>query len=168
MKRPPFIKHYEEIKNCAPSSYPGDTETFGITKTLGRAFGLERIAINYEILSPGDRTSWPHAHSREEEFIFILEGTPELWIDGHLYPLSPGDCAAFNPGKGHAHTLINNNDQEVRALVIGERKVVEDKIFYPKHPQRNEEMREKGCFWENHPLHPLGEHDGCSNRKKKD
>ena len=37
-----------------------------------RMLGLKRIGINYEILQPGDRSSWPHAHKEDEEFIFIL------------------------------------------------------------------------------------------------
>lgn len=165
-KRPSFIKHCEELRTDESFSYPGDTETFGTGAALGRAFGLKRVAINYEVLAPGDRSSWPHAHSEEEEFIFILEGNAQVWIDGNVYDLSAGDCVGLPPGTGHAHTLINNSDENVRAIVVGEGDVPNDKIFYPKHPKRNEEMKEKGAFWDGHPENPLGEHDGWSDKKR--
>lgn len=160
MKRPDFIKHCEELRTDDTFSYPGDTETFGTGAALGRKLGLKRVAINYEVLQPRDRSSWPHAHSEEEEFIFVLVGNPQIWIDGTLYDLSPGDCVGLPPGTGHAHTLINNSNKEVKAIVVGEGDVPTDKIFYPKHPARNEEMKEKGAFWEGHPENEMGAHDG--------
>lgn len=166
-KRPDFIKHCEELRTEETFSYPGDTETFGTGASLGRKFGLKRTAINYEVLAPGDRSSWPHAHKEAEEFIFILEGTPEIWIVGHVYELRAGDCVGLPPGTGHAHTLLNNSEANVRALVMGECSVPTDKIFYPKHPARDEEMKEKGAFWEDHPKHELGEHDGWTDKKRR-
>jgi uncharacterized cupin superfamily protein len=164
--RPDFIKNSEELRSDESFSYPGDTETFGTGAALGRAFGLKRVAINYEVLAPGDRSSWPHAHSAEEEFIYILEGHPQVWIDGNVYDLNPGDCVGLPPGTGNAHTLLNNTDKEVKAIVVGEGHVETDKIFYPKHPARNEEMKEKGHYWNNHPQNEMGEHDGCTDKKR--
>jgi uncharacterized cupin superfamily protein len=167
MNRPDFIKHCEELRTDETFSYPGDTETFGTGAAVGRKLGLKRVAINYEVLRPGDRSSWPHAHKEEEEFIFILEGTPQVWIDGHVYDLNPGDCVGLPPGTGHAHTLINNSKEVVKAIVVGEGDVPNDKIFYPMHPKRNEEMKEKSAFWENHPENQFGPHDGCSDLKRQ-
>ena len=115
MNRPDFIKHINELIVEQSFFYPGETETFGIGAAMGRKLGLNRIGINYEILRPGDRSNWPHAHSHYEEFIFILEGNPGMWIDGSNYPLSPGDCMGLPTGTGHAHILINNTNKEVRA-----------------------------------------------------
>lgn len=166
MNRPGFIKHCEEMRADESFSYPGDTETFGTGAAIGRKLGLNRVAINYEVLQPGDRSSWPHAHKEEEEFIFVLEGTPQVWIDGNVYDLNPGDCVGLPPRTGHAHTLINNSDKEVKAIVVGEGDVPTDKIFYPKHPARNEEMKEKGAFWDGHPENKMGPHDGWSDKKR--
>lgn len=164
--RPDFIKNANDLVSNESFSYPGDQETFGIGAALGRKLGLSRIGINYEILRPGDRSSWPHAHSHDEEFIFIIEGHPDMWIDGNIYPLKPGDCVGLVPGLGHAHTLINNSDKEVRAIVVGDSGHPEDKIFYPHHPSRNEDCKKEGWFWENHPRHEMGPHDGKSNLKR--
>lgn len=166
MNRPEFIKHCEELRTNETFSYPGDSETFGTGASIGRKFGLEKVAINYEVLEPGDRSSWPHAHKEAEEFIFILEGTPQVWIDGIVYDLKAGDCVGLPGGTGHAHTLINNSNENVRALVMGECHVPIDKIFYPMHPLRDQEMRERGAFWEDHPKNDMGEHDGWSDLKR--
>ncbi|MFN3696614.1 MAG: cupin domain-containing protein [Pseudobdellovibrio sp.] len=166
IKKPDFIKNINELISNESFSYPGDAETFGIGAAVGRKLGLSRIGINYEILRPGDRSSWPHAHSHDEEFIFILEGNPDLWIDGNLHPLKPGDCVGFVPGTGYAHTLINNSDKDVRAIVVGDSGHAEDKIFYPLHPARNEDCKKEGWFWENHLQHEQGPHDGKSNLKR--
>jgi uncharacterized cupin superfamily protein len=164
--QPDFIKNSEELRSDESFSYPGDSETFGTGAALGRAFGLKRVAINYEVLAPGDRSSWPHAHSAEEEFIYILEGKPQVWIDGNVYDLKPGDCVGLPPGTGHAHTLLNNTEKEVKVIVVGEGHVETDKIFYPKHPTRNEEMKDKGHFWDNHPQNEMGKHDGRTDKKR--
>lgn len=162
--RPGFIKHCEELRTEVTFSYPGDSETFGTGAALGRKLGLSRVAINYEVLEPGDRTSWPHAHKEAEEF--ILEGSPQIWIDGHIYDLAPGDCVGLPPGAGHAHTLLNNSKSKVKALVMGDTHVSTDKILYPLHPARDDEMKEKGVFWDIHPENKMGEHDGQTDIKR--
>ncbi len=164
--RPDFIRHCEELRTDESFSYSGDRETFGTGAALSRKLGLKRVAVNYEVLQPGDRSSWPHAHKDQEEFIFVLEGHPQVWIDGDVFDLKPGDCVGLPPGTGHAHCLINNSDKDVRSIVVGEIDASEDRIFYPKHPQRNEECKEKGFFWEDHPEHRLGSHDGWSDKKR--
>lgn len=166
MNRPEYIKNCEELVTNETFSYPGDTETFGKGAFVAKKLGLKEIAVNYEILQPGDRSSWPHAHNKEEEFIFILQGTPQIWINGYVFDLIPGDCIAFQPGTGYAHTVINNSDKDVEMIVVGKQKVKNDKVFYPKHPKRNKEMKEKGYFWDNHPKHKMGSHDGWSDKKR--
>ncbi|MGE0616005.1 MAG: cupin domain-containing protein [Bacteriovoracia bacterium] len=164
--RPDCIKHCDELHTSQTFSYPGDPETFGTGAALARKMGMQRIAVNYEVLQPGDRTSWPHAHSVEEEFVFVLEGRPQAWIDGEIYDLGPGDCVSFPPGTGQAHCIINNDKEIVKLIVVGERDPAGDKIYYPKHPKRNEEMKTRGFYWEGHPEPKLGSHDGWSDRKR--
>lgn len=162
-----YIKNCEDFRTDQTYSYPGDNETFGTGASLSRELGLTRVAVNYEVLEPGDRSSWPHAHSEAEEFIFILEGFPEVWIDGDVFPLKPGDCVGLPGGTGYSHTLLNNSDKNVRALVMGECSVPTDKIIYPMHPKRNDEMKVKGVFWEKYPEQNFGSHDGQTNLKRE-
>lgn len=160
MKRPDFIKNYKDLMDEDNAHYPGSDELLSIGAPVGRALGLKNIGIHIESLPPGRRTSWPHAEKEEEEFAYIIEGKPQAWIDGDVYDLSPGDFIAFPSGTGIAHTFINNTGENVLMLVGGEASKPENKIFYPLHPKRNEEMKDKDAFWENHPNRELGNHDG--------
>lgn len=157
-ERPDYIKHWTEIRNPDNGTYPGSQELLSIGSRFSRAMGFLRIGINHELLPPGRRTSWPHAESAEEEFVFVIEGTPDAWIDGELYRLRPGDGVGFPPGTGIAHTFINNTALDVRLLVIGDRDRDENRCHYPLHPRRNAEI---GDFhWRDAPTRLKGTHDG--------
>lgn len=158
--RPPFIRHWSEFKVRSGFSYPGSTETFGSYAKLSRDMGFKKIAVSYETLPPGKRSSWPHAHSVEEEFIVILEGTPEVWIDGEVHALAPGDTVGFPAGTGTAHCFLNNTKSDVKMIVVGEVDPPGDTTFYPMHPQREGQLRPQGKHWEGHPKRPLGKHSG--------
>lgn len=151
--------------------YPGDSETFGSYARLTNILGLKALGIGYETLPPGKRTSFPHAHLLEEEFAFVVQGTPTVWMNGFLHDVPAGQGVAFPPGSGIAHTLINNTDEDVVYLVIGEAVDPDgktDEIYYPKHPFRNEQCRKKNWLWLNPPLQPLGPHNGRPNRALED
>ncbi|MGH6987776.1 MAG: cupin domain-containing protein [Caulobacteraceae bacterium] len=157
MDRPDFIRHWRELEKPDESHYPGDEELMSIGASLGRKLGLTRIGIHHERLPPGRRTSFPHAESLEEEFVFVLEGTPDAWIDGHLHRLSPGDAVGLPAGTGICHSFLNNTVEEVRLLVVGEAGKEENRIRYPKNEDR---PTERQYFWADWPARPLGPHDG--------
>ncbi len=157
-KRPSCIVHWSEILAADDSHYPGSQELLSYGSTLAKHFGLKRLGIHHEVLPPGRRTSWPHAESHEEEFVYVIKGHPQAWIDGHLHPLMPGDAVGFKAGTGIAHTFINNSNEEAHLLVVGETSKPENKVIYPLHPKRNEEI--KDVLWKDAPKHPLGPHDG--------
>ena len=162
--RPSFIGHYKDLIDEDSCTYPDSTELLSHGSPVGRKLGLKSIGIHIETLYPGRRTSWPHAESLEEEFAFVIEGHPDVWIDGELYSLNPGDFVAFPSGTGIAHTFINNTEKDALLLVGGESTKKDNKIYYPLHPKRNDEMKEKGCFWEASPKHKLGDHDGLPDK----
>jgi len=157
MERPPFIRHWTDIEGADDAHYSGDTERMGIGAPLAKALGLTRIGIHHVRLLPGRRTSYPHAESAEEEFVFVLEGRPDVWLDGHLQALVPGDSVAFPAGTGISHTFLNNTQEEVRLLVVGEVTKPENQIRYPLH-QAYQATRTDG--WIDAPPRPLGPHDG--------
>lgn len=118
MKRPDCIRHWRELEGPDDATYPDSPERFSIGAPLGRGLRLNRLGIHHERLPPGRRTSYPHAESDEEEFIYVLEGYPEVWINGYLWKLEPGDSVGFPAGTGICHTFLNNTEQEVRLLVV--------------------------------------------------
>jgi uncharacterized cupin superfamily protein len=113
------------------AAYPDSDEIFTIGSALGESLGLTKIGIHHERVLPGRRTSYPHAEKDEEEFIYVLEGTPDIWINGELYRLAPGDAVGFSAGTGICHTVINNTETEIRLLVVGEKSKPQNKIWYP-------------------------------------
>lgn len=160
--RPDFIRHWTEIQDPDNATYPGSDELLSIGSPFGKLFGFTRIGVHHEVLPPGRRTSWPHAESTEEELVYVIEGTPDAWIDGHLHRLSPGDTVGFKPGTGIAHTILNNTDETVRLLVVGEHKRPDNKVIYPLNPGRHPEIGE--LYWEDAPKRELGPHDGMARR----
>ncbi len=160
--KPDFIKHYSEIQEPDNSHYKGSEELLSIGSPFGKTFGFQRLGIHHELLKPGRRTSWPHAEKTEEEFVYVIEGSPDVWIDGELHRLKPGDGVGFTPGTGIAHTFINNTDSNVRLLVVGDTNRQDNQCFYPMHPARNEAIGD--YCWKDIPKRTMGAHDGMPKK----
>jgi uncharacterized cupin superfamily protein len=159
------VAHHSEIEGPDDHHYPGDNELMTISSSFAEHFNLMQLGIHHERLLPGRRTSWPHAEADEEEFVYVIEGTPDLWLDGHVRRLKAGDGVGFPIGTGIAHTIINNTDTEVRLLVVGEASRHRARINYPLHPKRNAEIGKR--HWKNAPARTLGPHDGVPDKLRK-
>jgi uncharacterized cupin superfamily protein len=163
MTRPPslfddVVVHYTTIEGADKNTYPNDPEKLSIGASFSPHFNLMRLGIHHQRVPPGRRISWPHAEADEEEFIYVLEGTPDLWIDGHIRRLKEGEAVGFPAGTGIAHTFINNTKSDVRLLVVGESNRQRSRIDYPLHPKRNADIGKR--HWKVEPAHALGPHDG--------
>jgi uncharacterized cupin superfamily protein len=89
-------------------------------RPLGDLFGLKNFGVNLTTLAPGGESALLHRHSRQDEFVYVLEGEPTLVTDAGEVKLSPGMCAGF-PAAGIAHHLVNRTDRDVVYLEIGDR-----------------------------------------------
>ena len=89
-------------------------------RPLGDLFGLKNFGVNLTRLAPGGQSALLHRHSKQDEFIYILEGEPTLVTDQGKVVLSPGMCAGF-PAGGLAHHLINRTRSDVVYLEAGDR-----------------------------------------------
>lgn len=101
-----------------------------LKRKLGELFGLTNFGINLTHLSPGARSALVHSHSKQDEFIFVLEGTPTLVLEKEEFTLNPGDCYGFKAGTGIAHQLVNRSEESVTYLEIGDR-TEGDEVEYP-------------------------------------
>ena len=123
-KRPVAVVAAEVAPRTKASNYP---EPFAARmagrqkRPLGDLFGLTNFGINLTRLAPGAASALRHAHSRQDEFVYVLEGHPTLHTDAGRTPLAPGMCAGFKAGTGDAHRLLNETDAEVVYLEIGDR-----------------------------------------------
>ena len=69
-----------------------------------------------------------HQHKRQDEFIYVLEGTPVLVTDAGETQLSSGMCAGFRAG-GSPHHLENRGGEDALILEVGDRGASEEVIF---------------------------------------
>jgi len=89
-------------------------------RPLGDLFGLKSFGVNLTRLSPGGESALLHQHSRQDEFVYILQGEPTLITDTGEVSLAPGMCAGFS-ARGIAHQLVNRTEKDVVYLEIGDR-----------------------------------------------
>ena len=114
-----------------PSNYPPEfaARVAGrIKRQLGDAFGLSRFGVNLTVLPPQARSALLHRHTHQEEFIYILSGHPTLRTEAGETQLAPGMCIGF-PANGVAHHLVNETDQEVQYLEIGDRNPADQGVY---------------------------------------
>lgn len=97
---------------------------------LGDLFGLKNFGVNLTRLAPGAISALRHAHTAQDEFIYILQGAPVLVTDAGETSLGPGLCAGFRAGTGDAHHLVNRGTEDVVYLEIGDRSPG-DRATYP-------------------------------------
>ena len=99
-------------------------------RQLGDVFGLQNFGVNLTRLAPGAVSSLRHAHSRQDEFVYVLSGCPTLVTDEGASLLEPGMCAGFAAGGSNAHHLINRSDEDVVYIEVGDR-LPNDVVTYP-------------------------------------
>ena len=90
-------------------------------RPLGEVFGLQNFGVNLTRLVPGAQSALRHAHTRQDEFVYVLEGHPTLVTGAGDTELGPGMCAGFRAGSGDAHHLQNRTASDVLYLEIGDR-----------------------------------------------
>lgn len=100
-----------------------------IKRQLGEQFGLRNFGVNLTIVQPGSISALHHAHSLQDEFIYVLEGQLVLCSGETSTVLSAGMCAGF-PAGGAAHHLENRGTHPAAYLEIGDR-TSGDVVTYP-------------------------------------
>lgn len=90
-------------------------------RRLGEAVGLTRIGVNLVRLEAGKESSMRHWHTREDEFLYVLEGELVLRTNGGEQLLAAGMCAGFAAGSEDGHQLINRSGIAAAYLVISNR-----------------------------------------------
>ena len=99
-------------------------------RPLGDLFNLKNFGVNLTRLAPNAVSALRHAHTKQDEFIYVLRGRPTLHTDEGRTQLSPGMCAGFKAGSGNGHRLINETTEEVVYLEVGDR-TAGDQGTYP-------------------------------------
>jgi uncharacterized cupin superfamily protein len=114
-------------------------------RQLGDYFGLTNFGVNVTLLKPKAISALRHAHSRQDEFMYILQGCPTLQTDEGRTQLSPGMCIGFPAGKGNANNLINETSEDVLYIEVGDR-TPGDEAIYPDDDIQAELTDDKWFF----------------------
>jgi uncharacterized cupin superfamily protein len=155
---PDFVVHWRDILDRKQVTYPGSKEKHGYDAPFGKRARFSRIGVHLEVLTPGRRTSWPHAERDEEEFAFVVSGHVDCWLDGHVTPMWAGDLVGWECRTGLTHVIMNNSGEDAVLIVGGEASRVKNQFWYPFHPARNKDVG--ALYWKDHPVPKLGPHDG--------
>jgi guanylate kinase len=146
MNNPPIAADSIEVSN-RKSIYPpvfAKLVEGRVKRRLGDHFGLSNFGINLTELAPGSASALLHHHAKQDEFIYIVSGTPTLVLDDREYILKPGDCCGFKAGNGVGHQLINKSNAPAVYLEVGDR-TPGDSAAYP-NDDLSVTMDEKGAW----------------------
>lgn len=133
MEKPKALQASEIPLRTKPSNYPEPyfSRMNGRQKAqLGDFFGLKNFGVNLTRMAPNSESSIFHYHTKQDEFIYILEGHPTLITENGEIALEPGMCAGFAAGGG-AHQLVNRSSAPVVYLEVGDR-TPGDEGVYPR------------------------------------
>ena len=131
--KPAAIMAADAPARTKPSNYP---EPFASRmdgrekRALGDAFGLTNFGVNLTRLMPKAVSSLRHTHTRQDEFVYILQGHPTLRTEEGSTRLAPGMCAGFKANTGDGHCLVNETSEDVLYLEVGDR-LPGDEVRYP-------------------------------------
>ena len=122
--RPIAIVAAEAPPRAKPTNYP---EPFASRmrgrekRPLGDVFGLRNFGVNLTRLVPGGISALRHAHSKQDELVYVLQGRPTLVTDAGETAMAPGMCAGFPAGETTGHHFVNRTSEDVVLLEVGDR-----------------------------------------------
>jgi uncharacterized cupin superfamily protein len=91
-----------------------------VKRPLGALFGVEAFGVNLTTLAPGACSALHHSHSRQDEFVYVVDGELTLHLGDDVMAIRAGECVGFPTG-GPAHHLENRGAGPATYLEIGDR-----------------------------------------------
>ena len=83
-------------------------------RAMGDAVGIVHYGVNLVHIPPGEVSSQRHWHSKQDEFLYMLEGEVSYRHGDHLYALKPGDTLFFDADAPHGPEIL----QKLPALYL--------------------------------------------------
>ena len=115
------------------STYPlefRESQRKRFNRRLGEFGGIKNYGVNWVRVEPGGQSSARHSHTKQDEFVYIIEGEFVLVTDAGNETVGPGMCIAFPAGSGNGHHFLNLTDRDATFMVIGDRSAG-DEVIYP-------------------------------------
>ena len=119
-----IIGNWNNLDEGCIETYAGNVTT----AFLGRFAQSRKIYVNIDTLPPGTYSAKYHAHTKQEEFFLILEGSGILRFNGEKTPVKQGDFLSKKCGE--VHQFFNSGSGPMRIFDIGTNEQ-EDICLYP-------------------------------------
>jgi len=103
-------------------------------KSLGDLTGITGFGFHLIEVSPGKASTEFHVHYFEDECTYVLSGTGKVIIGDTEHAIGAGDFIGY-PKNGAPHAMINNSDEPLVCIVVGER-LAHDVGDYPDKQKR--------------------------------
>lgn len=87
-----------------------------IKRRLGDVFGLSNFGVNLTTLAPGGSSALRHAHSRQDEFIYVISGHPTLHTDAGME--TDVDATYLDIGDRSAGDEVDYPEDDLQAIEV--------------------------------------------------
>jgi len=99
-------------------------------RALGAPFNLTNLGVNMITLAHGAISSQRHWHTKQDEFVYMVDGELVLVTDEGEQIMSPGMIVGFAAGITNGHHLVNRSGRKASFIVVSD-KTPEDEGGYP-------------------------------------
>lgn len=106
-----------DVPESNASSYPepfreGQRKRYN--RRLGDHAGLRNYGVNLIRVLPGGQSSARHAHTKQDEFVYVIEGEFVLVTDAGRETVGPGTCIGFSGWYRRWSSLLEPHRQGCR------------------------------------------------------
>jgi uncharacterized cupin superfamily protein len=111
---------------------PDDDEPPGYRAPYAKVrdhIGAQKLAASVVLLARGQAVCPYHYELIEEEWLFVLSGTPTVRTPAGEEVLAPGDVVCFPRGPAGAHKIGNAAEAPARVLIVSERAAVAATVY---------------------------------------
>jgi uncharacterized cupin superfamily protein len=118
MSRGSKVFRTTDLPESNSSGYPApfrDGQRKRWNRRLGDHGGLKNYGVNFVRVEPGGQSSARHSHTKQDEFVYIIEGEFVLVTDAGRETVGPGTCIAFPAGTGDGLVTYPDIDLELKA-----------------------------------------------------
>ena len=149
-----------------PFSHPWNPKSELIGVLLGKALGLKRTGVAIARIPAGKESFVPHAHHREEEWLYILMGEGAALIGEDEVRVGAGDFIAF-PAPQVTHHLKNVGGDDLVYLMGGEHAKM-DVVDFPTLGRRTVRLGDETTVYEVDAAAAFPMSQGGPKQSKKD
>lgn len=116
-----WVMSDDSVEASAASAYPArfQPKVQGrVKRRFGKQAGLKQLSVLVADLPPGVATSLRMWQTSEDEFYYVLEGTPTLVTDVGEIVMRPGQSVGFPAGRPVGHHFVNRGTALARVLEV--------------------------------------------------